>query len=102
MKKLLGAHDAQILFADRFGSMFACYFLFGKKDLALHKIEYAANFVPAFLSGLKKSKSKKCVRKIILIAACKGFSLPIKVYSGILQNIKKVNWIYKICKKYFY
>lgn len=82
--------------------MFGCYFLFGKKDLARCKIEYSANFVPAFLSGLKKSESKKYLRKIILISACKGFTLPIKLYSAVLQSVKKVNWIYKICKKYFY
>jgi len=102
MEKLLGERDASILLADKFGSMFPCLFLFSKKERVRLDIQYAQGFTPAFLRGLKESKSKKRLRKFVLILACKGFSLPIKIWSLIYQKVKKKDNVYQLFKKHFY
>jgi len=79
MKQFFVPNEAEKAFADEnnFGN-FADYFLLNKKKLVRYKIEYAENFVPAFLRGLKEIKIKSFkekFRRIALILACKGFPL---------------------------
>jgi len=68
MKQLLGKECAEIIFSE---TAFINYFRLSKKTIARHKIEYVHNFIPAFLSGLKKSKKYGRFRKTMLMLACK-------------------------------
>jgi glycosyltransferase involved in cell wall biosynthesis len=80
MEQLFNASEAEkhVLFIEAFKH----YFFLGKEDIAHYKIEYAENFIPAFLRGVKKSRKLKFFKKIALILACKGFALPFRfVYS---------------------
>jgi glycosyltransferase involved in cell wall biosynthesis len=68
MKQLLGKNHAEIIFSE---TAFINYVRVRKKAIARHNGEYVHNFVPAFLSGLKKSKKYSLFRKIILMLLCK-------------------------------
>jgi len=74
MKRFFGTDEAELFLASR--NEFRNYFLLSKKAIIFHKIEYVANFVPAFLRGLKKTKNISFFKKIVLILACKGCPLP--------------------------
>ncbi|MCL1967702.1 MAG: glycosyltransferase [Fibromonadales bacterium] len=83
IKQFFCADEAEKAFADEnnFGN-FADYFLLNKKKLVRYKIEYAENFVPAFLRGLKRIKIKSFkekFRKIALVLACKDFPLLFRI-----------------------
>jgi len=79
MKQFFSSDEAEKTFADENNfSNFADYFLLNKKMFKQYKIEYAENFVPAFLRGLEKieiKSFKEKFRKITLIFACKGFPM---------------------------
>ncbi|MDR2554049.1 MAG: glycosyltransferase [Fibromonadaceae bacterium] len=78
MSHFFGTNEAERFFVDIYGE-FENYFILSKKTIVRNKIEYAENFVPDFLRGLKKSK-KKDIHNLFLIWACKGFLLPFKLY----------------------
>jgi len=82
MERFFGACEAEKFFAD---GAFANYFLLSKKTILHHKIEYAENFVPAFLRGLK-NKRKNFFYKIIFILAYRGFTIPLIICRRV-QNI---------------
>jgi len=97
MKFFFGTNEAERFFADVYGE-FENYFILSKKVIVYNKIEYAKNFVPDFLRGLKRSK-KKDIHNLFLVWACKGFLLPFRIYFKHLEirgklkirtNVKKI------------
>jgi len=89
IEKFFGSDEAEVFIADikRIAVAFSCYFLLNKDVITRHEIKYVENFVPVFLSGLSKAKRIRTYFKIILILACKGFTLPYKIYD-ILREIR--------------
>jgi len=90
-KHFFGASEAERFFADIARFYFRLYFLLGKKAIIRNKIEYAENFVPAFLRGLKKTKEitfRQKIHRMTMIWACKGFPLPFRIYYN-LQKLKE-------------
>jgi len=100
MKRFFGADEAEKAFAyeNKFGN-FGDYFILSKKAIECNKIGYAENFIPAFLSGVKKSESKSFkekLRKFSLILACNGFPFLFRM----LRKIREISEKYsKECLK---
>jgi len=89
IEKFFGSYEAEIFIVNinRVALSFSCYFFLDKNAIMRHKIKYVENFVPVFLRGLSKAKQIRVYVKIVLILACKGFTLPYKIYC-ILREIK--------------
>lgn len=102
MKRLFGQYDAVRISNDM--NLFGYYFAFNKKERIHYKIEYAENFVPAFLRGLRKAKPigfQKGIRNMVLILACNGFTLPVKIFATLLPIAKNSTLITKAYRKIY-
>lgn len=88
-KRFFGPVNAENIFVDTFGKYFAVYFLLGKRNSARQGLEYAENFVSDFLKGLEKSNIKN-LNYLLLLIACKGFTLPFVIYGKIISAVFRI------------